>query len=84
MPLRTKKELLTLPIRMLTLTEFSWAYPDKTCIDHYLAIKEAIENGEAVEHKALLEYPSLKNVTIRRKRGKRSESSAGDGKEIHG
>jgi hypothetical protein len=84
MPLRTKKELLTLPLRMLTLTEFGWAHPELTCIDHYLAIKAALEQGLEVAKHALMEYPSLKSVTIRRKRGKRPEGCEKDGQKVHG
>jgi hypothetical protein len=57
---RTKKELLALPIYELTLPEFGWVYPDLLCFDHFHAVEAAIKAGKAVPPKVRATYPSLK------------------------
>jgi hypothetical protein len=57
--LRSKKELRTLPIWQLTLSEYSWIYPDGLASEHYAAVKSALKDGEPVDPKILATYPSL-------------------------
>lgn len=77
MSLRTKQELLTLPVYLLSLREFSWCYPDRVCSEHYAAIKDALEQGIEVPTKYKKEYPSLTNVK-RKRHAKRHEGGDGN------
>ena len=66
--MKTKKELLELPLYQLSLAQFTWLYPNSVCMEHYRGVKEALEQGLEVYPNYVEEYPSLVHTKLKRKR----------------
>ena len=58
--MRTKKELRALEPYQMSLAEFTWAFAELLCFDHYHSVEQALKDGKHVDPKVLACYPSLK------------------------